>query len=39
MNLYTAKLLSPVRHRHDLKQDQLSWIPAKFYERVVSFRK
>ena len=33
MNLYTAKLLVPIRRRHDMPQERLPWFPDWVYEK------
>ncbi|MEM9147426.1 MAG: hypothetical protein AAGC57_14640 [Pseudomonadota bacterium] len=36
MNLYTARLLSPVRTRCDWSQPRLSYLPASVYQKLIS---
>lgn len=35
MNLFTAKLLSPVAHRHDWDQPRLEYLPRALYRSAI----
>ncbi|MEO0624506.1 MAG: hypothetical protein AAFU49_02940 [Pseudomonadota bacterium] len=38
MNLYTARLLSPVRTRRDWATPRLSYLPSSVYKTLMSLR-